>query len=180
MKRKSKRKQILMLNNIYFHKMKKIILFIVFIILFGCKTTDKNENFTIDLTAVYKNNINSYKIEPNGKVMVLFNKTYNKGKLYETEFTKQEMDSIQVKLFEITNIKCDTLIRNVSDGLRYAITLYNQKQKFKLSGNLCAKYEALDKLVYSIVEKVDKKEKKEFYDTFNRMVPPTTYGTEAE
>jgi len=57
--------------------------------------------------------------------LVLYNKTYEKGKLYETEFTKQEMDSIQVELRRITAIKCDTLIRHVSDGLRYAITLDN-------------------------------------------------------
>lgn len=151
--------------------MKKYILLIAIVILAGCKDPIETENFTIDLTAVYNNNINSYKIEPSGKVLVLFNKTYEKGKLYETVFTKQEMDSIQVELQRITSTKCDTLIKNVSDGLRYAITLNNQKQKFNLSGNLCAKYEGLDKLVSSIVKKVEKKDKREFYSTFNRMVP---------
>lgn len=153
-------------------KMKKIILFITLVSLAGCKAPIENENFTIDLTAVFGDNINSYKIDANGKVLVLFNKTYEKGRLYETEFTKQEMDSIQVELRRITAIKCDTLIRHISDGLRYAITLDNQKQKFNLGGNLCAKYEGLDKLVYSIVKKVEKRDKKEFYSTFNRMVPP--------
>jgi len=153
-------------------KMKNIVLLIAFVILAGCKAPTEDENFTIDLTAVFRNNVNSYKIEPNGKVIVLFNKTEENGKLYETEFTKQEMDSIQVELRRITAIKCDTLIKHVSDGLRYAITLDNQKQKINLSGNLCAKYEGLDKLVYSIVKKAEKKNKKEFYSTFNRMVPP--------
>jgi len=156
-------------NNIY--KMKKIAILILLVFNGGCKPSTDDESFNIDITAVYKNNINSYKIESNGKVLALFNKTYEYGKVYETEFTKQEMDSIQVELKRITSIKCDTLINHVSDGLRYAITLDNQKQKIYLSGNLCAKYESLDKLVSSIVKKVEKKDKKEFYTNISRMAP---------
>lgn len=157
-------------NKIY--QIKKIAVLILLGFIGGCKSTSDDESFNIDITAVYKNNINSYKIESNGKVLALFNKSYEYGKVFETKFTKQEMDSIQVELRRITAIKCDTLIKHVSDGFRYAITLDNQKQKINLGGNLCAKYEALDKLVYSIVKKVEKRDKKEFYSTFNQMVPP--------
>lgn len=157
-------------NNIYRMKKNAILLLLVFV--GACKSSTNDESFNIDITAVYKNNINSYKIESNGKVLALFNKSYEYGKVYETKFTKQEMDSIQVELRRITSIKCDTLKEHISDGFRYAITLDNQKQKINLGGNLCAKYESLDKLVYSIVKKVEKRDKKEFYNTFNHMVPP--------
>jgi len=153
--------------------MRKMLLFLILFIFISCKTSNESEDFTIDLTAAYSDNINSYKIEPNGKVLVLFNKTYEKGRVFETEFTSFEMDSIQKIFKRIISMKCETLIGISSDGPKYFIVLKNSKGKISLAANTCENYKILDSLAYSIVKMVDKKERYEVYESFKGIVSPT-------
>lgn len=152
----------------------KFLIFCFAFILLACNKNDfkKNNLYTIDLTTVYNDRMNSYKIDIDGNAVVLLNKINEPGKLYKVKFTMQEVDSIQKEFIKISSKKCDSLEVRVFDGTRYAIILENTKNKIYLRGNICSNYEGLDKLVFSIINKIEKMHKEEYYGTFDQMSAP--------
>jgi hypothetical protein len=157
---------------IYTNK-KTIISLLIFSFLLNCKK-EKVDNtqifYNVDLTATYNNCINSYKIESNGKVTVLLNKVNENGILYESILSKDEIDSIQQKLIKIKHIKCDSTKNQYSDGTNYLMILNdNKNRKIFLTSNTCENYKELDHLIFSIIKKFDKGNKKEVFESLRRV-----------
>jgi len=153
---------------------KKLLVLIIIVTILACgKVKSKNDNFyTIDLTTIYNDRMNSYKIDSDGNALVLFNRVNEIGKLYEVKFPREDIETIQKEIIKINSKKCDSLKGHVFDGTRYSIILENKKGKIFLNGNTCSNYQILDKLVFSIINKVEKINKQEYYQTLKQMSAP--------
>jgi hypothetical protein len=130
------------------------------------------ENYSIDLTAKYNDNINSFRISPNGEATVLINKLNEPGMLYQVSFTEQEMDSIQHILSTVPLNNCDTVRADQSDGTQYVMNIENKSGKKKLVSNSCEQLKPLDNLVFLIIKSFRAKKKTDYYESLKTITPP--------
>ncbi|KFF16569.1 hypothetical protein [Flavobacterium hydatis] len=158
-------------------KKKHFFLFFVLINLFiSCEKNQTKKQkiaYYIDLSVQQKSTISSFKIEPNGKGIVLINGMSGIDSIYQVQFNKKEIDNITKKINELSLTKCDTIDKNYSDGMRYIMIINDNKQNKKtLISGTCKQLETLDNLVLYIMNIYDKKEKSLFYESLKIITPP--------
>ena len=155
--------------------MKEIIIILTLILTAGCAKENKSTSatsYSVDLSVMYNNSINSYKIEADSSVIVLLNKKDEIGRVYKSKLNKAEFDNIQNEVYQISKIKCDSTANHYADGMNYILILKRNNEKSTLISNTCDKYEKVDNFVLRLVEMFDKRKKDEFFDSVILPPPP--------
>ena len=152
----------------------KSLFIFTFLFFLSCnnQNIDKNSNYDIDITIIYDNNINSYKISKNGEVLFLSNKLNQFGKLYRFVLDKKENENIQKLATDIVALKCDSLKNSFSDEKRHIVIFKNQKSKITLVSNTCKNEDKLNNFVFSIVKKFKSIRKNIVFETLEKSIPP--------
>ncbi len=129
-------------------------------LIISCDKNNQNndsEDYNIDLSVKYNNQINSFQIDNEGNSFVLIKETYKDDKYYRVFFDKEEMQHIQKSLKEINYSKCDTIDKIVMDGTQYIFELYNKTRKINVVSGTCEQLKPIDKLVKYIIDAYRKK-----------------------
>ena len=154
-------------------KFKILVLFLTVQLAISCDNTSGNETFNfIDLSIKHKVFLNSIRIENDGKAIVLVNILYKEPKLYEVEFSKQEMSHIKKSIAKIQWSKCDSLSLNSMDGTQYIFILYKNNQSIKYLSGVCDDSKEVDDLVFYIEQSYEKKKKIDFYKSVDGLIAP--------
>lgn len=155
--------------------MKKIIIIFTLLLTVRCSKENKSTSATsynVDLSVIYNNSINSYKIDSDGSVIVFMNKKDEIGRVYKSKLNKAEFDGIQNEIYQISKIKCDSTVNHYADGMNYILILKRNNEKTTLISNTCDKYERVDDFVLRLVKMFDKRKKEEFFDSVILPPPP--------
>ena len=131
-----------------------------------------NDLYNLDISIKYKKEIKSFIIDSNGIAFIVIKEVYKSDKYYKMAFNKHEMNYIQKSLKEIDFSKCDTIDRNIMDGVQYALYIDNNKDKREIISGTCKQQKPLNKLVKFIVETYKKKQKEDIFRGLKLIVPP--------
>lgn len=154
-------------------KYKILFSFIICLLALSCDTTDENEAFNfIDLSIKHKIILNSIRIEHDGKAIVLVNTLHREPKLYEVEFSYQEMNHIKRSIAKIQWSKCDSLSNYSMDGTQYIFILDKNDKTIKYLSGACDNSKEVDALIFYIEDSYMRKVKKDFYNSINGLIPP--------
>ncbi len=157
--------------------MKKIIcLLVVISLLVSCKNKDHkySDYYSIDLSVIFNDKLMSYKIDNNGKVIILDNSLNENAVAYEGFIGEEDLQNIQDELNKIVAVKCVPTEETYVDGTRYVMVLKskdNSKRSTLISGT-CKSYKHLDKIVFKIVNRFNSGNKSEIYESLTKIVPP--------
>jgi len=154
--------------------MKKILIILTFALIVGCNKENKSTvaYSSIDLSVMYNNSINSYKIEVDSSVVILLNTKDEMGRLYKSTLNKVQFESIQNEISQIYDIPCDSTTNHYADGMNYVLVIKRNGQKITLVSNTCDKYEKIDNFVLHLVKMLDKQKKHEFFESVILPPPP--------
>lgn len=135
-----------------------------------CKNKNDQSFESIDLSIQYKHQINSFKIEKDGNVLILEEKLQKEAKLYNVSFNQTEMDSIENAVNQVRLIKCDTLYNPPLSRSGYRMIVNNKTDSIIYIYNTCEQQKLVDDLVSYIEQISGKKKKIPFYKSL--LSPP--------
>lgn len=137
-----------------------------------CKNKNDQSFESIDLSIQYKHQINSFKIEKDGSVVILEEKLQKESKLYNVSFNQTEMDSIKNVVNQVRLIKCDTLDNPPLSRTGYRMIINNKSDSIIYIYNTCKQQQLIDNLVSYIEQISGKKKKTPFYKSLLNPPPP--------
>lgn len=160
------------MNSKYFY------LVLLLAVLFVTCTNKNDQTFeSIDLSVQYKHQINSFKIEKDGYVVILEEKLQKETKLYKVSFNQTEMDSIKNIVTKSALIKCDTMSKRYLSRTGYLMIVNNKNDTITYISSICKKQKLIDNLVLYIEQISSKKKKTPFYNSLLSPPPPPPLDT---
>ena len=152
------------------------ILSILFIFSFAAcnnkATQETQDNYTIDLTAKYNNQTNSFFINKDGFCIALIKEVDKPERFYRFNIRESELDSIQRVFEKLAFNVCDTINESYDDGTQYVLLLENEKLKKEIIGGTCENYEELNKMVNYFIKKSHENSKIEVFRSLKIITPP--------
>lgn len=153
-------------------KNKYFFLALILAVLFAnCNNKDDQGFESIDLSIKYRHQINSFKIEKDGNVVILEEKLQKESKLYKVSYNQTEMDSIKNIVNRVGLIKCDTLSNSPLNRMGYLMIVNNKTDSITYFNNTCKEQKLVDNLVLYIEQISNKKKKTAFYKSL--LSPPS-------
>lgn len=154
-------------------KNKYFFLALILAVLFVTCNNKNDQGFeSIDLSVKYKHQINSFKIEKDGNVVILEEKLQKESKLYKVSFNQIEMDSIKNMVNKSALIKCDTLSKRYLSRTGYFMIVNNKTDSITYISSICKQQKLVDNLVLYIEQISSKKKKTAFYNSLLSPPPP--------
>ena len=152
----------------------KSLLLIITLCFISCNDSKQGnkDDYSIDFTAKYNNQTNSFLINADGNSIVLVKETYIEDKLYRIKFDNKEMKHIWSVLGNLNITDCDTIDKSYSDGTHYIFYLNKNGKKKQLVSGTCEELKPLDKLVNYIIGAYRKKQKEECFESLKTITPP--------
>lgn len=154
-------------------KNKYFFLALILAVLFANCNNKVDQGFeSIDLSIKYRHQINSFKIEKDGNVVILEEKLQKESKLYKVSYNQTEMDSIKNIVNKVALIKCDTLSNPPLSRMGYLMIVNSKTDSITYINGTCKQQKLVDNLVLYIEQISSKKKKTAFYKSLLTPPPP--------